>query len=268
MIQSIKNFAVNWSGGMKLNDKHLIIHDKFILDSIRDSNTFHCNNFNYGLLPIALAKNVEETIFDVYSSPTKDVQLVIKHCSALTAAGYRIDLSDHKTNVKSLMKSTEQNEENINESYYILVSTNPFDRMPFGDIDSEEMPPRHPFSEAKYNIELIPASTLRSNSTAGNYIIIGKVNIKGSSVEADQSFIPPCTSIQSHPALIASYNSFAKSVGSLQQHALTIIQKTTAANQNSVLANNVKSLCHALMNHVANVYFITEILCLNNRPFI
>src|SRR5690554_7585630 len=137
MIQSIKNFAVNWAGGMKVNEKHLMVHDKFILDTVRDSNTFRCNNFNYGLLPIALAKNTDETIFDVYSSPTKDVQLVIKHCSALTAAGYRIDLSDYKTNIKSLMRSPEENEENINESYYILVSTNPFDRVPFGDRSEE-----------------------------------------------------------------------------------------------------------------------------------
>ncbi|NAW50025.1 hypothetical protein GNY06_00990 [Elizabethkingia argentiflava] len=253
MIQPIKNHAVNWADGMKVSERHLKAHDNFIQDTIRDSNSLGCNSFNYGLLPISMEKNNEESIFDVYSSPTKDVQLVIKHCSALTLAGYRIALSDYKTNIKSLMKSAEGHEEGIGESFYILVSSDPFQRVPFGDIDSDEIPPRHPFTDTKYTIELIPESTLAS--TGGNYIIIGKVNIKGDIAEADQNFIPPCTNIHSHPALLSYYNSFAKSMGNLQQYALTIIQKAINTNQNSVLANNVKTLCHSLINHIAHVYF-------------
>lgn len=253
MIQSIKNFAVNWANGMKVAERHLIVHDRFLMDTIRDANSLQCNSFNYGLLPITLVKSVDETLFDVFNSGTNTIQVVIKHCSALTAAGYRIDLSDYRTNVK---KSEDKKEdESINEIYYILISVNPFDSVPFGDIDPDEVPPRHPFTQAKYNVELLPESILKSGSAGGNYIIIGKVHIKNGIAEADQNFIPPCTSVHSHPALLSYYRSFAKSMGNLQQYALVINQKAVKTNQNTTLATNVKSLCSTLINHIANVYF-------------
>lgn len=255
MIQPIKNFAVNWTDGMKISEKHLIAHDDFLLDTVRDSNSLRCNNFNYGLLPINLAKGADDTIFDVYNTATNDVQVVIKHCSALTAAGYRIELSDYKTNIKSLIKSVDEKKENIEEAYYILISSNPFDRVPFGNIDPEETPPRHPSTQTKHNIELLSESILKNGSTGGNYLIIGKVNIKDNIAAADQNFIPPCTSIYSHPVLISYYGSFAKSMGNLQQYALAIIQKAVKTNQNTTLATNVKSLCGILIGHFANVYF-------------
>lgn len=255
MIQSIKNFAVNWTDGMKISERHLIAHDDFLLDTVRDSNSLRCNNFNYGLLPINLAKGEDDTIFDVYNTATNDVQVVIKHCSALTAAGYRIELSDYKTNIKSLIRSVDDNKENVEEAYYILISANPFERVPFGNIDPEETPPRHPFTQTKYNIELLSESVLKNGSTGGNYLIIGKVNIKDNIAAADQNFIPPCTSIHSHPVLLSYYGAFAKSMGNLQQYALTIIQKAVKTNQNTTLANNVKSLCETLIGHFSNVYF-------------
>lgn len=256
MIKSVKNFPVNWTDGMKISEEHFVLHDDFIIDALRDSTSLSINNFNYGLLPIASVLNTENTIFDVYNTATNDVQLVIKNCSAITAAGFRIDLSDYKTNIKSLAKSINEEQNNNHEDYYILISVNPFERVPFGDINPEETPPRHPFAQSKYNIELLPVATLVNNKTGGNYLIIGKVNLKDNIAEADQNFIPPCTSIHSHSALISYYGSFAKSMGNLQQYAVLIIQKAVKTNQNTSLAINVKMLCKTMINHFANVYFL------------
>lgn len=255
MIQSTKYAAVNWTDGMKISEKHLIAHDDFLLDAIRDTNSLRCNNFNYGLLPVPMAKGAEATIFEVLNTATNDVQVVIKHCSALTAAGYRIDLSDYRTNVKSLMQAVDDKKETTDEAYYILISSSPFSRIPFGDIDPEETPPRHPYTQPKYTIELLAESFLANGSTSGNYLIIGKVNMKGNIASADQHFIPPCTSVHSHPALLAYYGAFARSMGNLQQHALSIIKKTAKANQSSTLASNVKTLCASLINHFSTIYF-------------
>lgn len=255
MIQSIKNFAVNWTDGMKISEKHLIAHDDFLLDTVRDTNSLRCNNFNYGLLPIPTVKGSDDMIFDVLNTATNDVQVVIKHCSALTAAGYRIDLSDYRTNVKSLMKSVDNKQTHFDEAYYILISSNPFARIPFGDIDPEETPPRHPYTQTKYSIELLSESFLKNGATSGNYLIIGKVNMKDNIASADKNFIPPCTSIHSHPVLLGYYGTFAKSMGDLQQYALTIIRKTAKVNQSSTLASNVKNLCGTLLNHLSSIYF-------------
>lgn len=256
MIQPIKKFAVNWTDGMKISERHLIAQDDFLLDNVRDSNSLRCNNFNYGLLPVPFSNSVDENpIFNVYNSATNNIQVVVKQCSALTAAGYRIELSDYTTSVKLLMKSKKEGEENKDENFFILISTNPFERVPFGDIDSEETPPRHPYTKAKYAIELLTEAALQGGSKGGNYLIIGRVNVKGNIVSSDDSFIPACTSVYSHPTLLSYYRAFATNMGNLQQYANAIIQKAVHANQNSTLATNVKALCTTVINHIAHVYF-------------
>lgn len=256
MIQSIKKFAVNWTDGMKISERHLIAHDDFILDNVRDSNSLRCNSFNYGLLPVTFSNDVDEhPIFNVYNSATNDIQVVIKQCSALTAAGFRIELSDYTTSVKLTMKSNEGAEETTDENFFVLISSNPFERVPFGDIDSEETPPRHPHTKSKYAIELLTETALRGGSKGGNYLIIGRVNVKNNIVSADRNFIPACTSVYSHPTLLGYYRSFASSMGNIQQYALAINQKTVHANQNSTLATNVKSVCTKVLDHIAHVYF-------------
>lgn len=255
MIQSIKNHPINWTDGMKISEKHFIAHDHFLVDTIRDANSIRCNSYNYGLLPINLMKSSEENIFDVNNSATNDVQVVIKHCSAITAAGFRIDITDYRTSIRPLIKIIEDKEEMVNGGYYILIYVNPFEQLPFGDIDPEEIPPRQPFTKSKFNVELISESIIEGGGSGGNYLIIGKVNINNAIAEADNTFIPPCTNVHSHPELLKFYNSFAQAMGNLQQHALIINQKTVSTNQNSTLANNVKAICNTLVNHIANVYF-------------
>ena len=166
MIQPIKHFAINWVDGMKVSQRHLNDQDNFLIDTIRDSNSLAITTYNYGLLPIS-NEFTDRTIFDVHNTATNDVQLVIKHCSAITMAGYRIELNDRRVSVKSLAKS--MNEEQADGEYYILISVNPFDKVPFGDIDPEEIPPRHPNTQSNHHIELLPVTSLNSSYSGGNY---------------------------------------------------------------------------------------------------
>ncbi|WP_294312292.1 hypothetical protein [uncultured Chryseobacterium sp.] len=252
MIKPIKHFAINWVDGMKVSQRHLNDQDNFLIDTIRDSNSLGITTYNYGLLPIS-NEFTDRTIFDVHNTATNDVQLVIKRCSAVTMAGYRIELNDRRVSVKSLAKS--MNEEQADGEYYILISVNPFDKVPFGDIDPEEIPPRHPNTQSNHHLELLPVTSLNSNYSGGNYLIIGKVDLKGNIAQVDSNFIPPCTSIQSHPALLDYYNIFAKSVGNLQQYAFKIIQKASHKNQNTALAQNVKFLCNTMIDTFGDMYF-------------
>jgi len=254
MIQPIKHFAINWVDGMKVSQKHLNDQDNFLIDTIRDGNSLGITNYNYGLLPLS-NEFTDKTIFDVHNTATNDVQLFIKNCSAVTLAGYRLELKDRRVSVKSLAKSLNLDENQMDGEYYILISVNPFDKVPFGDIDPEEIPPRHPNSHANYHIELLPVSSLNSNHSGGNYLVVGKVDFKGNIAQVNTNFIPPCTSIQSHPVLIDYYNGYAKSIGNLQQYAFKIIQKASHKNQNTALALNVKALCNVLVNTFGDMYF-------------
>ncbi|MDE5491479.1 hypothetical protein [Elizabethkingia meningoseptica] len=254
MIQPIRHNAINWVDGMKVSQNHLNEQDNFVIDTIRDANALKINNFNYGLLPIS-GQFSEKTVFEIYSTATNDAQLVIKNCNAITLAGYRIEINDFNVNVRSLAKNLSSTEDYIDGDYYILISVNPFNKIPFGEIDPEEIPPRHPYSKPSYTIEMVDVAALNSNLSGGNYIVLGKVSFRSNFAQIDTNFIPPSASLQSHQKLGEYYNGFVRSVSNLQQYAFKIIQKSSHKDQNTTLANNVRSLCSTLINTLADNYF-------------
>ncbi len=254
MIQPIKHYAVNWVDGMKISKDHLVQQVDFIIDSIRDSNSIQINSYNFGLLPIH-EKYGDKTIYELQTTATNDAQLIIKKCTAVTLAGYRLELFDFKVNMRNLAKSMSHDQEDADGEFYILASVNPFDHVSFGEIDAEEIPPRHPFTKPNYRIELVDVSVLNSSYSGGNYLVLGKISLRSSMVQIDPHFIPPCSSVESHPKLLEYYNNYSNSLSNLRQSAFKIIQKAAHKNQNTTLADNVKMLCKTIIQHLGENYF-------------
>lgn len=254
MIHLIKNNAVNWVDGMKVSQQHFKEQDNFVIDCIRDANSIQITNYNYGLLPFS-NQSLGKATFEIYNTATNDAQLIIKNCNAITLAGYRIELTDFNINVRSLAKSMNLEEDNNNGDYYILISVNPFDKVPFGEIDPEEIPPRHPYAQPKYTVEMVNVSMLGNNLSGGNYIVLGKINFRSNIAQIDNDFVPPCTSVLSHQKLADYHSSFVRSVSNLQQFAFKIVQKTAHKNQNTALAHNINLLCIKLIDSLADNYF-------------
>ncbi|KIA85481.1 hypothetical protein [Kaistella jeonii] len=265
MIEPIKHYAVNWVDGMKISREHLIQQENFIIDAIRDANSVKINAFNYGLLPFSDSYG-DKRIFEIQSTATNDAQLIIKKLSAVTFAGHRIEVNDFKVNIRSLAKDLNTEDNESNGDYYILASVNPFDKISFGEINSEEIPPRHPFTKANSKIELVDTALLLSGYSGGNFIILGKVAIKSGIAQIDEHFIPPCTSVEAHPKLVEYYNQYSHSMSNLRVYAFKILQKVAHKNQNDELANNVKKICKTIVNHISENYFEFKNMVYNEPP--
>lgn len=254
MIQPLKHFAVNWVDGMKISREHFIQQENFLIDSVRDACSLSVGPFNYGLLPVADTFG-DRSIYELQSTATNDALLIIKKCSAVTLAGNRIELSDYSVNIRNLAKNLSTDGHEADGQYFILASVNAFDKIPFGEIDVEEAPPRHPFTKANYKIELVETSILNSSYSGGNYLVFGKVEIRSGIAQIDNNFIPPCTSLQSHPKLTEYYSLYSNSLSNLRQYSFRILQKAAHRNQNTPLANNVKKLCETVINQIGDTYF-------------
>lgn len=255
MIKPLQYHAVNWVDGMKISREHLVHQENFVIDLLRDANSIPINALNYGLLP-ATEKYGDKNLYEIHNTATNDAQLVIKKCTAVTLAGHRIELTDYKVNIRRLAKEmTGATQEEAEGVYYILASVNPFEKIPFGDIDSEEIPPRHPFTQPSHRIELVDVSVLNGSFSGGNYLVLGKVAIKSGIAQIDSNFIPPCTAVESHPKLMEYHGSFSSALGNIRQSAFKIIQKTSHKNQNNVMADNVKTMCRTIIRHTGENYF-------------
>ena len=253
MIQSIKNYPVNWIDGMKISKDHLIKQENFVLDLVRDSNSVFINQYNYGIIP-AFDEQYNRSILEINITATEDAELIIKKCSAITIIGHRIELENQTINFRKLVNNL-NNEVNSDIEYYVIASVNLFEKIPFGEIDPNEIPPRNPYTKPSYKIELIEVSTIRGSLSGGNYLILGNVIINSGTVGANLDYIPPCTSIMSHPKLVEYNNSLFSLYGNIRKNALNIIQKEANKKQNTALANNIKALCKIIVNHVSTNYF-------------
>ncbi len=254
MIQPVKHFAVNWVDGMKVSREHFTQQEDFMLDALRDTASLPLNAFNYGLLPAADPYD-KHTLYEIRSTATNDAQLIIRKCAAITMAGHRVEIADYEKNLREISARQQADSGEADGEFYILASVNPFDKIPFGDIDSEEIPPRHPFTRSNYRIELVETAVLHSSFSGGNYLVLGKVDIRSGIARIDPHYIPPCTSVESHPRLVEYYETYSGIWSNLRQYCFRILQKAAHQNQNNTLAENVKTMCRSLVGHLSENYF-------------
>jgi hypothetical protein len=202
MIFPVKYLPVNWIDGMKVSKDHFIDTDKHHHDAQRDVASLPLTNYNFGLLPSPKASRAEFDL-SVAENAGGTISIKLSQCNAITPGGCRIylakDQADNTQQLFATLKNTNPDPKNNNEiSWFdVLLVVNPFERVPAGYPDPEENPPRHPFSDNKYTLQLIPSDQVKNSDLGAYFLVIGKLKIKGDDAGLE-NYIPPCTSIQSH----------------------------------------------------------------------
>ncbi|WP_158961960.1 hypothetical protein [Myroides fluvii] len=256
MIKPIQYEAVNWVDGMKISKRHFDAQTNFMLDSMRDIRAAFCPAFSYGFLPLD-EHNSAPNLVEVLTTITGNIELVIKKCNAITPSGFRIAFDNLSVNLKPLLPQLGEELKEQKSTYYLLLSINPFDRIPHGVMDGEETPPRYPFTKPNHRVELFSVKAFEANSrhSDGDYVVIGKLSIHGELMHVEESYIPPCTSVTSHPVLLRQYDSMVQILPMLENYAIRILQREINAKQNNGLVSSVKLLCQALIHDIGSAYF-------------
>jgi hypothetical protein len=250
--------SVNWIDGMKITKQHLVDTENYFVNQLCEAFSARINNFNYGLLPaIGLGEYLND--FTVENKATKEVEIMLKTCDAITLSGLRITINNDS--LREGLKYTTSfsgSDGSTNEPdkvYYLVVSINPYDRHPVGELDPDEVPPRHPYTMPKVNLTLMHEKGISTDTVGGYFLIVGKVIRRADGFYKDAGFIPPCASIRSHPLLVGYYETFGSTMNDMQLNAFSIVQKIKNKQQKSELAHNIKNLCETLLQYVAQTYF-------------
>jgi hypothetical protein len=241
---------VNWVDGMKISKKHFIDFENFIHDHIRDNQAAGLTTFNYGILPAPDAFDIS-----IQSDYQQQVTVKVIHCKALTPAGYRIEL-DHCSTLHtncSFRDLAEKYDLQSGQSHelYILLSVNPFKRKPAGEPLVDESPPRHPYTEPSYAIDILPVSAINPHALT-NQLIIGKLLYHNGEIANQSQYIPAAMSVSSLPALKNWYHQFGELMSELSKYAIRIIHKIKSKDQKNQLADNVGLLATQLLQSINN----------------
>ncbi|WP_345954269.1 hypothetical protein [Mucilaginibacter sp. PAMB04168] len=268
MILPVKHKAVNWVDGMKISSSHFVQTDNFIHDLVKDSNALLLNNYNFGLLPPFGGTSNGTFDVQIIERASNHMQVKIKTCNAVTAEGYRISIAtqgigqevtfDHYFNQDGLEDGT--------ETYFIVLTVNPHERVAAGQPDAEELPLRYPDVESRYTVTFLPASQI--NNRTNHYLEIGKFTKNGSGIQIHTNYIPPSACLLSHPDLVSAFELFSGQLNQIQLLSFRILDKITSKESISTIGKNVKALCEKMLDYIARIYFPYRNIAYNQSPVV
>ncbi len=253
MTIPLKYFNVNWVNGMKINKDHFIQQENAFIDKMKDILACQLNDRNFGLLP-ASGNN---TSFEIITKVDNQNILKVKifQCRAITQGGARIEILkefDFPEFSVSLTDEIGANKDSEGNLYYIVLSVDLFACEPFGNLNSDEEPPRSPFVIPSYKINLVAEKQIVKEEFNPYSLFIGKVKMLHGSPEIIDEYIPPCINIMSHEKLISFYSGVDKFFGQLEIDLLTIIKKIKEKEQSTNLADSAQILANNLLNYLNN----------------
>jgi hypothetical protein len=252
MLPTIKYFNVNWVDGMKLTRSHFSDQENAFTDRLRDVAGINLTSYNYGLLePVpGSAKSIDQVV-DVDKATLLRVK--INECRAITPGGVRIEVLAGNPLSQSKPLSAEYNLSGSTHGtfLYIVLSVNPFGKSPLGEPNAEENPPRYPFTDYKYEINVMPAEQVNLVANGAYHITIGKLKVVGNGVEVIEKYIPPCAKVCNHRDLMDIYNDLDKMLSRLESDATLIVQKIYRKDQQNILAKNVLFFTDNLLRYLS-----------------
>lgn len=254
MPSSIKHYNVNWINGMKISKDHFIQQANAFDDKIRDGSSLQLNSMNYGLLPVWPGE--EGTSFKLVAKidNQKFLRADVIQCRAVTPGGARVEILENQRQPGlsvDLSREIDALGAGKEAEYYIVLSIDLFNRVPGGELDASEEPPRYPDARPSYQLSVLAADMLQKEGINPMSLFIGKILLSTDRHEITENFIPPCMSLRSHTSLMAFYSRVEKFFSQLELDLLSIIRKIRDKGQDTSLARSVLMLSENLLNFIS-----------------
>ncbi|WP_241507270.1 hypothetical protein [Aquimarina sediminis] len=254
-VEDNNYYRVNWIDGMKINKNRFIDTENALTQFSQVISSRGLNSNNYGLLPDLGTDEAVKMVFSVDGQETVKVQLT--KCRAITSGGHLIhitpEISSFLENEGSLITANYQISGTENECY-IVLSVNPYVRVPIGDSDPEEEPPRHPFVLPEYKLSIVGKNEVNTEEFGNYHITIGKIIFEEDAAPyLAEDFIPPCSSISGHQDLSYTYSEIGTFFNALEKYSMNIIQKIYQKKQSNDLAKMVLTLCQNTLQYLGGI---------------
>jgi hypothetical protein len=182
---------------------------------------------------------------------TRQINVKLITCRALTPDGNRIEIIKDGNFVYSISldKFFEDKSLVANKDQHldVVLSVNPFERVPLGEPDINEIPPRHPYTNPLYAISLVPTKQISHPAFKSSHLLIGKLLYTNNEIKPVPTYIPPCMSLSSHQQLLDWYDDFERLLNNIRESSTRIIHKVKQKSQKNLLAENTYYLVEKLL---------------------
>ena len=251
-MQQNSFLPVNWIDGMKINKSHFIAQDNAAVYQLAQNTSCLLNELNYGLLPVT--KDGSSLKIFLSTDNQKKLQVRVQQCRAITAGGYYIEFNEDTiiqgSNIPSQVVSAPATLRELKSKateFYIVLTIDPYKRLPYGSINSPEIPPRIPYTVPSLFVDLVPVEEVTKNVLGPFQLPVGKMSIDDQRVMLDEDYIPPCSSLSSHPELLEIQAGIEQFYSKMELYSLQIVQKILQKKQSNEMAVIVHKLCENIL---------------------
>lgn len=251
---------VNWEQSMEIDLSHFRQTEDFFINRIRDAQALRLKSYNYGILPSPDGKGCSSA-FDISEQVTGKVEIRLMSCNAITAGGCRIHFNPSPLEYLTLTHSfgeearTGKTEPSAVRQWDIILSVNPYRRVPTGEPSLEEAQARHPDAAEYYGLSIAPQGKMNHDQSGMYHLVIGRIRLRGGRYEVDTDYIPPVTSMGSHPELINYYQRFGSRLNEIEKASKAIITKINSRSAKSPVGEHLGKICEEIMRYIAGIFF-------------
>lgn len=248
MLPEITHYPVNWVDGMKIARRHFAEADHFTTDHLRDAVGLHLRPDYYGLLPTT--NELDSPSFELLLSvdAQNEVQARLTQCRAVTAGGARIEITTRsapltaRTNLVQLLNTFGLSPIE-GQRFSVVLTVNPFERVPTGTPAPDELPPRYPYTRPAYQLSFVPTQQIGSLVGGAYALAVGELLLTNGELRPVTHFIPASTAVASHSALLQALHQLDFQLTELETDAFKIIHKVKLrTDKRSHLADLVSTL--------------------------
>jgi hypothetical protein len=254
-MDPLKYFHVNWVDGMKINKQHFIAMENALNDQLMETASMGINNRNYGLLPTLRGKG-SSLKMELNADNQNHIRVTIQECRAITLGGARIEILENNSEIHGFsipFPDTDYEIEGLKESeFYVVLSIQPYSRIPIGNANPDEEPPRYPYSMPEIKAHILPDEQVNQKELGAYFIRIGKVKMIEGQPEIINKYIPPSCSIQSHMLLKELHSKYDSFFSKLELNLLKILRKIHEKEHGTKLTEVVSSLSTNLLFFISN----------------
>ncbi|WP_148660888.1 type VI secretion system membrane-associated complex protein TssK [Marinilabilia salmonicolor] len=241
---------------MNVSSMHFRQTEDFFLDYI--SNAFKLNLLPgvYGFLPSSGL--VAEEMIRITGKADESVVIEVLFCQAITSSGILFDFNaktdGYRLNAVLNNTSKENNYHKKLQFWNIILTSEPFNRTPSGQLDPMETPPRQPDTDFSYSLTVVPTDG-SAIEIKGHSLVIGRIRKNSHHYEIDHNYIPACITMSGNEALNSYYHQFSDLLQSLIRSSKAIISKIQNSPRDQILADNINLVCKEILRYCSGIYF-------------
>lgn len=243
--------GVNWFDGMSINKGHFVAQENHLKELYIDAVGQRIDESNYGILP---SERGEPYSVQIEIDNRNVLQAKVRNLRAVTLGGARVEITASSCSVLKLTKNlSEPKRQNSGKNIFALVLTvNSFARIPFGDADPEETPPRKPYILPEYTLDLVHVKEFGVSEIGLFHLTLGVIRLENGQFSVESNYIPPCTSIISSPLLLDFYERTERTLIQLEKYVTIIVQKVRGKQQDNKLAQSISGISENILTYLSH----------------